>query len=421
MSAVSRLPRNTITLLASNLGGALLSFVLTALIGRVLGADGLGTYAAALAWIWPLALLVDFGLAPQMTRDLAQNPASSGDALKLAVAQRLIVGVPVLVALLLLAPLAENPTLTAGLQLSAPMVLILPLVSAFTAVFKAHGRMSPVLWLNVGMLVAQVALTVAVFSAGGGVLAALAVNVLTSAGQLGAAWLIWWRGFRVPAHERVTLHRVWSVSRAAFPFALAAVLAALQLRLTLILLESLSGSQQVGYFAAASRFTEAARLVPNAYFGALFPALAAFAADRFLLERTFRRAAWGLAGFGLLCGIGFALLAAPLMTIVFGQGFAAAGPVLAALGWSLGLSLVRGGRTLYWYARGEEGYVNWINGGVLLLQLGLCLVFLAAGGAIAAAWIQVIVEAVALALLWKHLRLRRVSPLSSEHDPIVAA
>ena len=356
-----------------------------------------------------------------MTRDLAQNPAQSGDALRLAVAQRLIVGSPVLLALLVLAPLAENPTLTAGLHLSAPLVLILPLVSAFTAIFKAHGHMAPVLWLNVGMLVAQVILTVLVFAAGGGVLAALAINVLTSAGQLAAAWLIYWRGFRVPSATPVTLRRIRSVSRMAFPFALAAVFAALQLRLTLILLESLSGSAEAGYFTAASRFTEAARLVPNAYFGALFPALAALAADRLLLERTARRSAFGLAAFGLFCGLGFALLAVPLIALVFGAEFSAAGPVLAVLGWSLGFSLLRGGRTLYWYARGAEGYVNGVNGAALVLQGALCLALLPSGGAVAAAWIQVIVEALALLLLWKRLSLRRIRPLPGHHEPITAA
>lgn len=421
MIGAQRLSRSTAILLVSNLGGALLSFVLTAMIGRSLGSDGLGTYAAALAWVWPLALLVDFGLAPRMTRDLARDPAASGDALHLAVAQRLLFGLPIVAALLILAPLAESPELTVGLQISAPMVLILPLVSAFTAVFKAHGRMTPVLWLNVGMLAAQVPLTYAVFAAGGGVLAALAVNVLTSAGQLAAAWAIYWRGFRVPTTRRVTWVGIRGASRAAFPFALAAVFAALQLRLSIILLESLSGAAQVGYFTAASRFTEAARLVPNAFFGALFPALAALSADRALLERTFRRAAFGLAGYGLLCGIGFALLAAPLMTLIFSEEFAPAAPVLATLGWSLGFSLLRGGRTLYWYARGAEGYVNVVNGGVLLLQLGLCLVLLSEGGALAAAWIQVVVEAAALLLLWKRPSYMPALHVAAEHDSVASA
>jgi O-antigen/teichoic acid export membrane protein len=281
--------------------------------------------------------------------------------------------------------------------------------------------MAPVLWLNVGMLVAQVILTMLVFAAGGGVLAALAVNVLTSAGQLAAAWLIYWRGFRVPPTTRATLRRIRSVSRAAFPFALAAVFAALQLRLTLILLESLSGSAEVGYFTAASRFTEAARLVPNAYFGALFPALAALAADRLLLEHTARRSALGLAAFGLVCGIAFALLAGPMITLVFGGEFSAAAPVLAALGWSLGFSLLRGGRTLYWYARGAESYVNIVNGGALVLQGALCLALLPSGGALAAAWVQVMVEAIALALLWKRLPLRRARPAHGDHEPVIAA
>ena len=420
MRGLQRLRQNTVTLLASNVGGALLSFLLTALIGRALGADGLGAYAAALAWIWPLSLLVDFGLSTQMTRNLARDPAETEDGLRLAVAQRLIVGLPVMLAVLVLAPLAQNPTLTAGLHISAPMVILLPLVSAFNAVFKAHGEMRPVLWLNVGMLAAQVMLTAAVFAAGGGVLAALAVNVLTSAGQLAAAWLIYWRGFRGANQQPVTMRRVWAVSRTAFPFALAALFAAMQLRLTIILLEALSGPDQVGYFAAASRFTEAARLVPNAFFGALFPALAALAANRALLERTYRRTALALAGYGLLAGVAFALLDTPLMRLVFGETFAPAAPVLAALGWSLVFGLARGARTLYWYARGAESAVNVANGLVLILQVLLCLAFLPQGGALAAAWIQVAVEAVALLLLWKRLSLRPALT-RTRHEPIAAA
>jgi O-antigen/teichoic acid export membrane protein len=421
MNSPQRLSRGTAILLASNAGGALLSFALTALIGRALGSEGLGVYAAALAWIWPLALLVDFGLAPRMTRDLAARPETSGDALRLATAQRLLFGLPALAALLILAPLTLDPLLAAGVQISAPMVLILPLVSAFTAVFKARGRMLPVLWLNIGMLAAQVPLTVIAFASGGGVLAALAVNVLTSAGQLGAAWLIYRRGFRVPALHPVTRQAIAAAARAAFPFALAAVLAALQLRLSLIMLESLSDAAQAGYFTAASRFTEAARLIPNAFFGALFPALAALAADRALLERTFRRAAFGLAGYGIACGMGFMLLAGPLLMFAFGAEFTPAAPVLAALGWSLVLSLLRGGRTLYWYARGAESYVNVVNGAALALQLGLGLALLAGGGALAAAWIQVAVEGAALLLLWKRLTLTTSPRKAADHDPVASA
>ncbi|MBC8172002.1 MAG: oligosaccharide flippase family protein, partial [Anaerolineae bacterium] len=69
---MSRLASNTLTLLTGNAGSAMLSLLLSVLIGRALGKDGLGVYAAALAWVYPVALLADAGLSTLITRDLAQ-------------------------------------------------------------------------------------------------------------------------------------------------------------------------------------------------------------------------------------------------------------------------------------------------------------------------------------------------------------
>src|SRR5690606_28302176 len=70
-------------------------------------------------------------------------------------------------------------------------------------------------------------------------------------------------------HAAVRL-QIIPLLRRAWPFALAAILAALQARTGTILLERLTDTTQVGYYAAATRFVEAARMIPNALFGALF-------------------------------------------------------------------------------------------------------------------------------------------------------
>jgi O-antigen/teichoic acid export membrane protein len=287
--------------------------------------------------VYPLNLLVEFGLGTLMTRDLAAQPETTPDYLRVVVSTRLLLGGVVMLALLAAAPLiSADPLVVAGLHVSAPMVIILPLFSTFTAVFRARQAMLPVMWLNLGMLAAQVALTALILAAGGGVVAALIVNTATSTGQLAAAW-VWYRvrfsfhkdawlmppdvktsGYQTakstkgtekptssafspfsglvisaagrfnvwrhklehnpekPAIERSQRARVAALLGRAAPFALAGVFVALQGRLTVILLESYTATAEVGYFAAANRFVEAARLLPNAFFGALFPALSDF-------------------------------------------------------------------------------------------------------------------------------------------------
>jgi O-antigen/teichoic acid export membrane protein len=108
-----QLSRNTGILLVNNLAGAGLSFLLSALIGRVLGADGLGVYAAVAAWIFPLSLIVDFGLSMLMTRDLASLPENSTPMLRRVMLLRLLIGGGVMLTLIILAPLKTKKGCTA--------------------------------------------------------------------------------------------------------------------------------------------------------------------------------------------------------------------------------------------------------------------------------------------------------------------
>jgi len=421
-SLPGRLSRNTVTLAVSSIGGAVLSFVLSVLIGRALGQDGLGVYATALAWVFPLSLVAEFGIGTLITRDLAVNPAAAPVYLRLAAISRLLLGGSLTLLLVLCAPLvSHNPAVARGLQLSAPLVMILPFFSLFSAVFRARQSMWPIPWLNIGMLAAQVALTAAVFAAGGDVLAALAVNTLTSAGQLVAAWWVWRRWFAahpsnnpLPGYGEGEMQQVYGLLRRAWPFALAAVLAAAQLRLNAVLLERLATTGEAGYYAAAARFAEAGRVIPNALFGALFPALAALTADGCGLERVFRRVMLGLVIFGAVLALAVTPLAGALLSLTYGESFTPAAPVLAAAMWGLLFALLRGGRTLYWYARGGEQFTNAVTAATLALQLALGLWLIPAHGAVGAALAGLATEAAALLLLWRPMwpfsTIRRYTP-----------
>jgi O-antigen/teichoic acid export membrane protein len=113
----SRISRNTITLLTSNVGSAALSFILSVLIGRVLKQDGLGVYTAALAWVFPLSLIAEFGLASLMTRDIAQTPDSADDYLRSTTLARLWIGGGLMLALVIFAPaLSSDPAVIARVE-----------------------------------------------------------------------------------------------------------------------------------------------------------------------------------------------------------------------------------------------------------------------------------------------------------------
>ncbi len=388
-------------LLISNGGSALLSFLLSVLVGRVLGEAGLGVYASALAWVFPLALLAEFGLGTLITREVAQAPERAGAYLRVTHRPRLLLGGGMMLALLLAAPLlSSDRTVVRGIQLAAPLVLIAPSFGAYTAVFRARRIMWPIAVLNLGMLVAQVILTAWVFTAGHGVLAALAVNTATSAGQWFMAWRIWrWMLTSSPAPSSSFAEVQLGLLRRAWPFAVAGVLAAVQFRLGLVLLEQFAGAGAVGYYAAASRFVEALRLLPNAFFAALFPVLSALALDIPRLNQTFRRVLVGLAVFGAAAALGLSLLAESLLHLTYGADFAPATEVLQILSWALVLSLCRAGQTLYWYALDHQHHVNRVMVTALIIQLLLSLWLIPAWGAVGAGWALLGTEAVLVLLL----------------------
>lgn len=393
--------RNTLTLITGSGASALLSLALAVLIGRARGDAALGAYASALAWVIPLALVVEFGVGTFITRTLSasDSPYSPRDMLRASAQARLLMGLPLMLLLWAFAPLLTADPLTArGLALSSPLVLVNPFYAAFTAVFRARRVMWAVAALNTAMLTAQVALTGVILAHGGDVLDALRVNLLTSAGQLCAAWLLWRVRFD-DAPARVALP-MRDLLRQALPYGVGAALAAVQLRAGVVLVERLTTLNDVGQFAAANRFFEGGRLLALAFFDALFPLLMRLAHDRARLDALTRRVLLGLSAAGIVFGGFITLTADALLRLLFGETFVQAAPLLVGLGWALWPTLLKYALGLYWYARGDAGRVNRVTAVTLVIQVAAALWLIPRFGVVAAAWLAVAVEWLAVALLW---------------------
>lgn len=252
--------------------------------------------------------------------------------------------------------------------------------------------------LNVGMLLVQVALTALAFGAGFGVIGALRVNFITTLGQLIVAALIWY--WRFAGQNTGPAVNVRDLLRRAFPFAIAAVIAAVQMRLSIILLERLVSPEQAGTYTAAARFIEAGRLVPQAVFDAMLPFLTMIAAQPQVFKRTFGMSLRGLAAYGAVFGLLVWLLAYALIGLFFGQQFDASAGVLRVLAWSMLPMSLKYLRGLYWYALRRENWVNTVSLLALIGQIAASVLVIPQYGAIGAAWVMLISETIAAAVMW---------------------
>jgi O-antigen/teichoic acid export membrane protein len=94
-----------------------------------------------------------------------------------------------------------------------------------------------------------------------------------------------------------------------------------------------------------------------------------------------------------------------IVEATYGASFAPAVPVLQLLMWSLLPALLRAGRTLYWYALGQESFVNIVTGIAVALQLVLSWWLIPGYGALGAAAATIVVESLAFALLWRPVNM----------------
>ncbi len=402
----TKIGQNTLILLLVNLAGALLGFLLAAALGRGLGDIGFGQYSLVMTWLLTLMLLGEFGLSTVLTRDLAAQPEQTRLYLTNSIAAKIGLGAPLLLILLVFAPqLAANtnPDVTAGLRWGAIFLCGGLIYSSFTAIFRAHQTMLPILWLTLGGQLILLTGTIGLLWANQPISLLIAWAGLSQLAQIGLAILFYRRLTRLSPADFFTPARlngqvIKNLLERAWPFALAGFLAAFQLRANALLLAYLAGEQSLGWYAAANRFIETGRQLPAAFYAAALPALAALAggenapARSAALSQTLQRSRLGLLVYSLLAATGALLLAGPILELTYGPTFLPAAPTLQILALSLIPSSQNSLLIIYLYACGDEKFVNKLLAGGTLVNLGLCLWLIPLWGAAGTALALLIAE-----------------------------
>lgn len=369
--------QNTGILLLVNITGALIGFLMAAALGRGLGDTGFGQYNLVMSWLLSLLLFTEFGLSTVLTRDVATRLPQTHRYLVNSLAAKVLLSMPGALLILVFAPyLATNqdPQVAAALRWGLIFFYSGLVYSSFTAVFKAHQVMTPILWLTLPGQAALFLGTLLLLLRQQPLFTIIAWHGLSQSFQCLLAFIF---------YRRLTPARPGGLDRAfikrlivkAWPFALAGFLAALQLRANVLLLAYLQGDQALGWYAAANRFVETGKQLPGAFYAAMLPALAALMADaggRERLQKTVRRARLGLLAYGLAGAAGALLLAQPILTLTYGAAFGPATATLQILTLGLIPALQNSLFIVYLYAQGQERLVNRLMGLGIALNLGLC-------------------------------------------------
>lgn len=375
-----RVGQNTGTIFLVNLVGSVMGFLLAAALGRGLGDVGFGQYSLVMTWLLTLVLFTEFGLSTVLTRDLAAHPADTHRYLTHSLIVKSLLGLPMILLLLGLAPWIatnQNPAIILALRWGGLLFYTGLVYSSLTAVFKAHQTMSPILWLTLSGQIPLFCGTLALLLTEQPLFTIIGWAGLVQAFQCGLAFFFYQRITQnvetVTGSIDVKLLKLLMMR--AWPFAVAGFLAAFQLRANVLLLAYLQGDQALGWYAAANRFIETGKQLPGSFYVAILPAMAALAEDarqQQTLQHTLKQARLGLLAFGLAAALGALMLAGPVLRLTYSELYLPATATLQLLS----LSLIPNGQNslfiIYLYARGAERQVNWLMAWGVVINLGLC-------------------------------------------------
>ncbi len=410
---LSRLSRNSVWLLAARFGAQAGLALFTILLARHLGSHAFGEYAFISAVVVVGNTVTTFGTDMFLIREIAA--AEDASLLPAALWLQLILSAVFIALALPISGFLGNLGADAVLAMRIYSLSLLPLAffTVYTTALRGRQRMLAYALLNLALIALQLAsIFTLIWLRGGLVDLAILLLLVQCLGAAVAARIARVRLVRLPLPAS-TLKQLIGLMKASASIAALAVVGILYQRLSLLLLPSLAGASVAGWFSAAARLVEAAKMGHVAAFTALYPLMAQARSTTWPdFTKSFRWPWWFLLMAASLAAAVLSAFAAPLVGLLYGSDFAGAVPLLHLLPWCLIPYSINGFLSLVFLARGRAVAILRALA-IATLTLAVLTFWLVpaigAPGAVVAALAAEIVQSVALLL--EYARLSR--PVSS--------
>ncbi|MCP5099986.1 MAG: flippase [Chloroflexi bacterium] len=328
----STVAKNAGVLMASQMLTWVLSLATMIFLPRYLGATGIGQLYLATS-IWAIVSIgVAFGMDTLITKEVARQPARLAALFNTSLIVRAILYIVGLGAVFLYVRLAGYADDTVAIIFVIGFANgIRQLSFASRASLQGLERMA---FITIGDIVGKAFNTI--FSI---VLLVLGFKVLVIAAVIIGA------NFVQAAIQFYYLRRLqpfslnldfsllgWMV-KAAFPYLMVAVFLVIYVQLDVVIISLLVNETVVGWYSVADQLFGTLLFVPTVFITAVFPVLSRmYTNDTDALPRLMRKSYDLLLLIGIPIGLGIAVIANPLVVLLFGADFANSGPVLTVMG-----------------------------------------------------------------------------------------
>jgi O-antigen/teichoic acid export membrane protein len=368
-------------------GTALLSAVSAAILLRALGVVDAGRYVSVVALIGIVGGISDIGLAAVGLREFSTREGADRDQFfRDLIGMRLaLTGAAIFVAMGIAALLGFDSTMVIGAGLASVAFLLIVLQGVFAIPMMSALRYG---WVSALDVIRQLGLVVVVAGlaiAGAGLLPYYASQIPGALVALAiAAWLI--HGM-APLRPAFHLQRWIAIVRDILPFAVAAGLNVVYLRLGAVVIAVVSTSLQTGYYGAAFRITEVLNAAIPTVLIVLMPVLSrASAEDVARLEAAMGKVLRTAIVFAGLAIVSVWTAAPMIIDVIAGESFDGAIEPLRIQGIALGASVLVSALGMGLLAHRQHRVLLVANLLAVTCAAGLTITLASSDGAIGASW-----------------------------------
>lgn len=306
------------------------------LIARYLGPEQLGIYNYALSFVALFNVLTGLGLRPLVVRDLVQHPGDKNLLLGTAFALKLSGG---LLSLLLSIGIIwfskPNDIGIRSLVTIFAISNIFQISSTINIWFESQIKSKITAYTTITAFIIIVIAKILLLITNAPLLAFAYITVLQVFIETVGAIIAYRITGELIQTWRASLSKAKAMLNQSWPLILAGIGTIFYLKIDQIMLGEISGIKEVGIYSAAIRFSEALYFVPSIITNTVFPALVKNKIDdKKIYQKNMQKLYNYMTWTAIIITILGASFAHPLIVLLYGEEYQAAGIILAIHTWS---------------------------------------------------------------------------------------
>lgn len=411
MESVSRIARNTLTLMAAEIVNKVLALVLTIVIARWMGDVGFGQYAFIITLMMLFQILADIGLDGLVTREVAKEKNKTQAYLSSALFLKFVLSVIACALLVVTAYLINKPIkVFYGSCLAGITLIFTASANIFSAILNAHERLDIKAYLLVLSKIIVIFFSCLVLYFNKNLIILIGAIAISELIRAISGWAICSRLYGKLA-TKIDLSLCKKLFFESIPFALIGMMGLIYFRIDTIMLSLMINDQVVGWYNAAYNLLSAIMFISVSYTLAIFPSLsrsAEFSKDIFAF--SWEKSIKYLLLIGVPITAGTTVLAEKIIILFYSSSFEQSAIALQIIIWALPWIFINSINMYVLYAAGKQVHVAVVVGISMALNIILNLIMVPKisyiGASIATVLSEIINAAIFLWVIDKYLSLR---------------